>query len=168
VDPFQPEAPKTSGAEASAPLAGVLAELAKLGAALDGQRKPITNSVSLKFSAREFVDALFDSIYLPIPKSGNTKKGILGETCPITGLKKAALYELFELRDGVGLPVIQVVSMKEEGEAHGTRLYSPGSVLRYASGRAPHTVGHVMLAETVGKRDRVCSTPLDKRMRPIY
>jgi hypothetical protein len=131
MDSSQSKASKNKGTETAAPLAGVLAELAKLGTALDERRQPTASSVSVNFSAREFVDALLDRIYLPIPKSGDTKKGVVGETCPITGLKKAALYELFELRDAAGLSVVDVVSMKEEGEAHGTRLYSPGSVLRH-------------------------------------
>ena len=59
---------------------------------------------------------MLDRIFRPLPRQGNKS---LGEVCPLTGLKRHALNKLFQLRDEAGLPVIETVSMKEEGEEWG-------------------------------------------------
>jgi hypothetical protein len=129
----EPSHTDARGADKSAALAASLVELGKIAAALSEQRAPATPPVSLPITAREIVDALLDRIFRPLPRQGNKS---LGEVCPFTGLKRHALNELFQLRDEAGLPVIETVSMKEEGEEWGTKLFSPGSVLRHLRRRA--------------------------------
>ena len=129
----EPTNPDARGADKSAALAASLVELGKIAAALGEQRPPPASSVVLPITAQEVVDALLDRILRPLPRQGN--KG-LGEVCPLTGLKRNALNELFKLRDETGAPVIETVSMKEEGEEWGTKLFSPGSVLRHLRRRA--------------------------------
>ena len=129
----EPANPDARGADKSAALAASLVELGKIAAALGEQRAPSPPPVSLPITAQEIVDALLDSIFRPLPRQGNKS---LGEVCPLTGLKRHALNELFQLRDEAGLPVIETVSMKEEGEEWGTKLFSPGSVLRHLRRRA--------------------------------
>jgi hypothetical protein len=129
--PHSPLPPSHNGADVTAALTATLAELGKVAAALSQQGQLGTATPVVNVSAQELVDALLDSIRRPMPKGGNTKKGIAGEVCPLTGLKRNALYELFNKLDENGRPVVESVSMTEDGEDRATRVYSPGSVLRY-------------------------------------
>jgi hypothetical protein len=74
--------------------------------------------------------AILNDEFRRVPKSGNKKLNRPAEFCPRTGLNRNQLYELFDLREN-GRPVIKNVSLKEDGEKNGARLYNVGSVIAY-------------------------------------
>ena len=87
------------------------------------------NSPAMTVSAAQLVDALLERLYRRVPKPGT--KTTPAETCPFSDLNRSALYELFNLRNENGSPVIKTASLREEHEKRGARYYSVGSVLNY-------------------------------------
>ncbi len=78
--------------------------------------------------AQQLVDALLNRIVRRMPRAGT--KTTPAEQCPFTGLNRGQLYEL--LRPGKdGKTPIRTITLKQEGEASGARLYYVGSVLEH-------------------------------------
>jgi hypothetical protein len=98
---------------------------------------PSTISAS---DAGVLADALLDRMTRRVPQAADTKKGIEAEVCPYTGLNRGQFYELFNLVEN-GEPVIESMSFKQEGEAHGARFYNVGSVVRYMKRLAEQQAG---------------------------
>ncbi|HEV3272881.1 MAG TPA: hypothetical protein VGZ93_11935 [Candidatus Methylacidiphilales bacterium] len=88
---------------------------------------PVSNGPLVAASAAEIVDAMLQRLYRRMPKAGT--KDSPAEHCPFSGINRSGLYELLKLRNEDGSPVIRTVSFREEGEKHGARYYSVGSVL---------------------------------------
>jgi hypothetical protein len=91
---------------------------------------PAANSgAAVAASAAEIVDAILQRLYRRMPKAGT--KNSPAEHCPYSGMNRSAIYEILNLRNEDGSPVIKTVTSREENEKHGARYYSVGSVLNY-------------------------------------